>query len=180
MSHLPGDSATLAAKRAKQTVDPSWNPILAPTQSIEGVRVVEIKNLVIRGGTLTEIYRPEWFDGVMKVEHVTHVTSLPGFQSKWHCHQDQADVIFVLGGYFRAGLFDARTDSPTHGHAFVANLHLMRPQAIYVPPGVWHALRNVGNAEASYIVLNDRPYHYENPDDWILPVGVPDIPISLE
>ncbi len=170
----------LNEKRAKQTVDPSWNPILAPTQAIEGVRIVEIKNLVIRGGTLTEIYRPEWFDGIMKVEHVTHVTSLPGFQSKWHCHHDQSDVIFVVGGYFRAGLYDARSDSPTRGHSFVANLHLMRPQALLVPPGVWHALRNVGNTEAAYIVLNDLPYHYENPDDWILPAGASEIPVSLE
>ena len=168
-----------AEKRARQTVDANWNPI-GGALSIAGVKIVEMKNLVIKGGTLTEIYRPEWFDGLMKVEHVTHVTALPGFTSKWHCHQDQSDVLFVLGGYFRIGLYDARPDSSSQGVSSVATYHLLRPQAVFVPPGVWHALRNVGITEAAYIVLNDRPYHYENPDDWILPVGSPDIPVSLD
>ena len=34
--------------------------------------------------------------------------------------------------------------------------------------------------EAAYVVVNDRPYDYADPDDWLLPAGAADIPVNLD
>jgi dTDP-4-dehydrorhamnose 3,5-epimerase len=174
---LPSPSS-LPERRAAQSVDADWNPVNPPV--IDGVRIVDVKNVVIRGGTLTEIYREEWFGDTMPVRHLTHVTSLPGYASQWHCHHVQADIVFPIRGYFRIGLYDARTNSPTRGKSIVSTFHIQRPRYVYVPPGVWHALRNVGPDEGAYLVLNDTEYNYENPDDWTLPPGAEEIPVRLD
>jgi dTDP-4-dehydrorhamnose 3,5-epimerase len=164
--------------RAEASVDAEWNFLKPPP--IEGVRLVDVKNLVIRGGALTEIFRQEWFGDDFPVRHITHVVSLPGTVSHWHCHHEQSDVIFPIRGYLRIGLYDARPGSPTEGASFVGTFHLQRPRYVFVPPGVWHALRNVGPEEAAYLVLNDTVYDYARPDDWKLPADAPDIPVSLD
>jgi dTDP-4-dehydrorhamnose 3,5-epimerase len=60
------------------------------------------------------------------------------------------------------------------------NASIARPIAIRVPPLVWHAIKNPTNEPAAYIVINDLPYSYEDPDDWTLPPGSNAIPHSLE
>lgn len=164
--------------QASQTVDASWNPI-APIP-IEGIRLVDVKNMITKGGALTEIYRPEWFKGEFDVQHVVHVSVLPGYTSKWHCHHIQADIVFPVRGYLRIGFYDGRRQSPTAGKSFVGTFSLLRPQYVVVPVGVWHAIRNIGSEEAAYIVLNDRPFDYQRPDDWLLPAGSDDIPVCLD
>ena len=60
------------------------------------------------------------------------------------------------------------------------DFHLMRPRYVYIPPGVWHSLRNIGTDEAAYVVLNDAEFDYENPDDWLLPSGSEAIRVTLD
>lgn len=178
-SSAPVPSATvLREAKAKPTITAEWNPLHPPP--IQGLAVREVKNVVYRNGALTEIYRPEWFDGEFEVEHVVHVSMLPGQTSQWHCHHKQQDIVFPVRGYLRIGLYDARPDSPTFGKSYVATFNPLRPRYIYIPTGVWHALRNIGPDEAAYIVLNDQPFHYGDPDDWVLPADMGTIPVNLD
>jgi len=156
----------LSESRARQTVDANWDPIAAPV--IDGVFLRDVKNVVYRGGVLTELFRSEWFAGEFPIGHVTHVSLLPALSTQWHCHHHQRDIIFPVRGTLRIGLYDARQDSPTLGKSCAINFNLHRPRYLHVPPGVWHCLRNIGPEEAIYVVMNDLPYDYEHPDDWTL------------
>jgi len=165
-------------RRARQSVTADWNPV--DPLSIPDVRVQEVKNVVYSRGVLTEIYRQEWFKDQFDVRHVTLVHLLPGETSQWHRHHEQKDIVFPVGGYLRIGLYDGRDDSATHGKSIVQTFHPSRPRYIYIPPGIWHSLRNIGHEAASYIVLNDTEYNYENPDDWVLPPNSAVIPVKLD
>ncbi len=164
--------------KAKPSLDANWDPI--HPLPIDGLKLHEVKNVVYPNGVLTEIFRPEWLDGRFPVGHVVFVGLLPGLTTQWHRHHEQEDIVFPVRGTIRMGFYDSREDSPTRGKGCVLNFNLARPRYIYIPPGVWHALRNIGSEEAHYIVLNDRPFDYANPDDWLLPPGSEAIPVKLD
>ncbi len=171
-------SGILVEARARQTLTKDWDPITPPP--IEGVSVCDVKNVIYRGGVLTELYRPEWFsEAPFPIGHVVHVSLLPGQVTQWHCHHRQRDIVFPVRGFIRIGLYDARPSSPTVGKSFALNFNLHRPRYLIIPQGVWHSLRNIGPEEAVYIVLNDLPYEYENPDDWTLAPDSPALPANL-
>lgn len=165
-------------RQAKQTVTADWNTI--DPLPIDGLFLTDVKNVIYKNGTLTELFRPEWFDDQFTVRHITHVSLIPGKTTQWHRHRKQRDIVFPVRGYVRIGFYDGREDSPTHGKSCVINFNLARPRYVYIPPGVWHCLRNIGPEEAVYIVINDVVFQYENPDDWLLPAGSEAIPVSLD
>ena len=175
---IGSESLRIEDQRARQTLDADWNPI-RPIP-IEGVELKEIKNVVYNRGILTELFRQEWLDGDFAVRHVTHVSLLPGQTSQWHRHHEQRDIVFPIQGFIRIGLYDGREDSPTKGGSSVIMFHPSRPRLLYIPPGVWHSLRNAGGGDGAYIVMNDTVFDYENPDDWVLPPNSPEIPVSLD
>lgn len=164
--------------QARQSVTKDWDPINPPP--IDGLCVVDVKNVIYKGGVLTELFRSEWFED-FPIRHVIHVSMLAGETTQWHCHKQQRDIIFPVRGQIRIGFFDSRPNSPTMGEGCVLNFNLHRPRYVIVPPGVWHSLKNGNPAEdAAYIVLNDIVYKYEAPDDWTLVKDAPEIPISLD
>jgi dTDP-4-dehydrorhamnose 3,5-epimerase len=166
------------ARQAKQTVTADWEPLAAP--AVAGVLIKDVKNVVLRNGLLTELYRSDWFGDELQARHITLVTLLPGHVSQWHMHREQKDIVFPIRGHIKAGLFDDRESSPTYRASLTAVFNLHRPRYLFIPPGVWHALKNVGSEEAAYIVVNDCVFDYANPDDWLLPAGAPQIPVDMD
>ena len=171
------EGPALREARADPSVDASWNPLEPPP--IDGVYLREVKNVVYGGGVLTELYRPEWFADAFPIGHVVHVSLLPGKVTQWHCHKRQRDIVFPVRGTLRMGFHDGREESPTFGQSFAMNFNLARPRYVHIPTGVWHCLKNVGPEEAVYVVLNDLPYEYDAPDDWVLAADSPEIPFSI-
>jgi dTDP-4-dehydrorhamnose 3,5-epimerase len=163
--------------QAKQTVTADWDAISPPP--IDGLFVKDVKNVIYRNGTLTELFRSEWFED-FPVRHITHVSLIPGKTTQWHRHRNQRDIVFPVRGYVRMGFYDGREESPTYGKSFVMNFNVARPRYVYIPPGVWHSLRNISQDEAVYIVLNDVEFDYADPDDWLLPPGSVTIPVTLD
>ena len=155
------------ARRAPQTVTADWAPVTPP--SVEGVRIKEIRNVVIRSGVLTECFRPEWFGPSFQAAHIVHMALLPGGLSNWHCHRRQSDVILAVRGQLRIGLYDGRAESTTYRSFSALNVSIARPTAVFVPPLVWHAIKNPSGQESAYIVVNDEVFDYAAPDDWTLP-----------
>lgn len=160
------------------TVTSEWDPVAPPP--IEGVLLRDVKNVVYGRGMLTELFRAEWFaDAPFTIRHVTAVSLLPGETSQWHRHHEQRDIVFPIRGYIRIGLFDPRADSPSKGRSMLWTFNLTRPRYLYIPPGVWHSLRNIGPDEGTYIVFNDTVFDYEHPDDWVLPSDSDLIPVQM-
>lgn len=164
--------------RAKRSVDAGWNPVQPPP--IEGLSLHEVKNVVYQNGVLTELFRPEWFPDAFHVGHIVQVSLLPGRTTQWHRHHTQRDIVFPVRGTIRIGFYDDRESSPTRGASFVMTFNLMRPRYVHIPPGVWHALKNIGPDEGGYVVINDVPFDYDTPDDWLPADGAGAIPVVLD
>lgn len=172
------DQSPMKELQAKQSLDANWDSV--KPSPIDGLYLKDVKNVVYQNGVLTELYRPEWFDGEFEVGHIVNVILLPGRATQWHRHHQQRDIVFPVRGTIRMGFYDSRESSSTFGKSLVVNFNLLRPRYVFIPQGVWHSLKNIGSEEAVYVVINDVPFDYENPDDWLLPAGSDAIPVSLD
>lgn len=157
-------------------IDHDW---VIARKLIDGVRVREVRNIVTANGITTELYRPDW--GIVEgtVQQVIHVALRGNAISAWHQHRHRWDFLFVVGGHFRIALYDPREGSPTHGQVDVFHLSPARPMLLAVPPWVWHGVQNLSNDVSAFVNMFDRPYAYDDPDEWRLPADTPDIPFRF-
>lgn len=146
---------------------------------IDGVRVREVRNIVTANGITTELYRPDWEIVPGTVQQVIHVALRGHAISAWHQHRHRWDFLFVVGGHFRIVLFDPRPDSPTRGQVDVFHLSPSRPMLLAVPPWVWHGVQNLSNEPSMFVNMFDKPYDYDDPDEWRLPADTADIPYTF-
>jgi len=80
-------------------------------------------------------------------------TLASGSLSAWHFHEVHEDHLYVAAGRVRIVLFDAREGSRTAGVLNQFCVGGRDRQVIVVPPGVYHGLRNEGDAEALILSL---------------------------
>jgi dTDP-4-dehydrorhamnose 3,5-epimerase len=78
---------------------------------------------------------------------MTYVSqTLPGVTRGPHEHQDQTDGFAFIGpSDFRLFLWDIRPHSATRGQRTVVVVGASNPMAVWIPPGVVHAYRNIGD-----------------------------------
>ena len=165
------------AKKDRQSITGDWQFL---ESLIDGVVVREVQNVMKGdGGWLTEVFRQDWGLDDLGVDQVFQNVLPPGGVSGWHTHRFATDRIFVNSGTFKVVLYDARASSPTHGLINEFTTGERRPSLIVVPPGVWHAVVNVGAERGSLLNLVDRAYAYEDPDHWRLPAETSLIPYRL-
>lgn len=147
---------------------------------IAGVRIHEVRNIVTANGITTELYRPDW--GVVEgvVQQVIHVALRGRAVSAWHQHRHRWDYLFVVGGHLRIVLFDPREDSSTKGRVDVFHLSPVRPSLLAVPPWVWHGVQNLSMEVSTFVNMFDRPYDYDDPDEWRVPRDSDTIPYRFD
>jgi dTDP-4-dehydrorhamnose 3,5-epimerase len=167
---LPG------ATKDEQSVTSDWTVLQDP---IDGVQLVEVRNVIANSGHTTEVLRREWFGGAVEIDQVFQVTLGPHGISAWHVHLDTTDRLFVNGGQVKIALYDSRVESPTRGLVNEFRLGERRPGLVIVPPGVWHGVQNLQMTESRVLNLVDVAYEYENPDHWRLPADTAEIPYSF-
>jgi dTDP-4-dehydrorhamnose 3,5-epimerase len=167
---LPG------ALKDEPSVTADWTSV---GPAIEGVQVVEVRNVLQDSRSLTEIYRADWFASPSEVGQVFQIVLEGGGITAWHMHSQTTDRLFVSTGHVKIALFDARPESPTRGQASELRFGERRPALVVVPAGVWHGLRNLGATAAVVVNVVDRAYEYADPDHWRLPAGSPEIPVEL-
>jgi dTDP-4-dehydrorhamnose 3,5-epimerase len=153
---------------------------LPAQEGIEGVAVREVRHLVkAGGGRLTELFRADWGVDEGAVEQVFEVCLHPREISAWHAHRFTRDRLFVTHGAARIVLYDARAGSRTHRRLNEFRFGVDRPALLLVPPGVWHGVQNLTDAETRVLNLVDNAYSYEDPDHWRLPPDTPRIPYAF-
>lgn len=107
-------------------------------------------------GWLVELYRddelPEGFDPVMSYFSCTK----PGISRGPHEHVDQTDGFIFFDGRYELHLWENRAGEPENYEVFPVGRD--NPVFVTVPPGVVHAYRNVGDADAFVINVPDRLY----------------------
>jgi dTDP-4-dehydrorhamnose 3,5-epimerase len=128
----------------------------AINSSIPGVQIVPLKRHADSRGWLVELFRsdelPEGFEPAMGYLSVT----LPGVARGPHEHRDQTDCFAFLSGRYELYLWENRPhQSPCRECHTVGE---EAPCAVFVPPGVVHAYRNVGQSDAMVLNFPDRLY----------------------
>ena len=160
-----------------QTVDETGKSVAS---SIDGVEVFYPVTHEDERGSLCEIYNQAWgFDDIPMV-HAYAVTVRRGKVKGWACHSNQVDRYFFFAGTAKLVLFDARADSPTSGMVTEQTFSPIRRALVSAPPGVFHAVGNVGDDEVVLFNLPSKPYNYETPDKITLPIDSPDIPYRFD
>jgi dTDP-4-dehydrorhamnose 3,5-epimerase len=171
------DEATLpGAAQDEPTVTSDW---VSRQQLIEGVRVVETRNVLQDSGSLTEIYRDDWFAAPLEIHQAFQITLDGGGVTAWHMHMETTDRLFVSAGRVKIVLFDPRPESATRGLTNEFRFGDRRPGLVVIPSGVWHGLRNLQAAPSMVLNLVDHAYDYSGPDHWRLPPDSPEIPYRL-
>jgi dTDP-4-dehydrorhamnose 3,5-epimerase len=155
-------------------VRPDWSAVNVP--AIDGVVVKEIANVLATNGYLTEVWRPDWQMDGQPAGHVVQRVYDAGAASAWNAHARATDRLFCALGRVQVSLFDGRRSSPTFSARADFHIGAERPAVIVVPPGVWHAVRNIGSGPSVVINVIDRAYDYDDPDVYRLPLDTPLIP----
>jgi dTDP-4-dehydrorhamnose 3,5-epimerase len=113
---------------------------------IDGVVIRSLKFYHDARGWLIELFRQdELVEGSWPV--MTYVSqTLPGVTRGPHEHVNQTDgFAFVGPSDFKLYLWDTRTASATLGRATSLVVGISKPTAVWIPPGVVHAYRNIGD-----------------------------------
>jgi dTDP-4-dehydrorhamnose 3,5-epimerase len=165
--------ATTSARKDDPHVSREWE---VRKNLIDGARTREVRNIVTRNGTTTELFRKDWDFVDAEVVHMIHVTFRPGALSAWHMHKLKTDHLFVVSGLLRVVMYDGRPESPTHGAVNEFHLSHTRPTLVAIPPAVWHGVQNLAGEPSTFVNFFDAQYDYDNPDEWRLPHDTPEIP----
>lgn len=127
----------------------------------------EIEGLVIRPltirhdarGWLVELFRHDELDTDRWPCMAYASMTLPGVTRGPHEHRDQTDGFGFFGpSDFRVYAWDARPGSPTRGHRAVFVVGQSQPAAVWIPPGVVHAYRNIGDVPGLVFNAPNRLY----------------------
>jgi len=105
------------------------------------------------------------FTGILNGGQCNYSLLYPGVYKAWHRHQKQTDIWVVLHGMAKIGAFDdRRRDEPGYkGHTFV--IGEKNPQAVIIPPPLWHGLTCVGGQSCGLLYYVTHAYNPTAPDE---------------
>ena len=99
----------------------------------------------------------------------------PGVIRGWHWHHRQTDIIVAVHGRVLLPLYDGRADSPTRGKIEERISEDGRRFALFVPPGVYHGYRTIGDEPATILNFPTETYNDAAPDEERVPFDDPAI-----
>ena len=126
--------------------------------TIDGCTLTPLTQYSDERGWLAEFFRHD------ALEHDLHPVmgyvsmTKPGVARGPHEHIAQTDLFVFFHGTFRLYLWDTRADSPTNGVRATYTVGEAEPSMILVPPGVVHAYKNIGTANALIINCPNQLY----------------------
>jgi dTDP-4-dehydrorhamnose 3,5-epimerase len=159
-----------------QTVTPDGESV---QELIDGVAVRHATTHADERGDLCEIWDERWGFTPQTVPYVYFVELRPGSVRGWIVHLEQDDRLFIASGSIKVALYDAREDSVSVGlvNTFFFGTH--DRALVRIPPGVFHAVKNVGHTDAVFVNLPSRPYLHEDPDKYRIPSDSEAVPYRL-
>ena len=126
---------------------------------IEGVTIRPLKFFHDDRGWLVETFRHDELSEDLWPVMMYVSSTLPGVARGPHEHVDQTDGFAFIGpSDFRLYLWDTRSKSPTRGRRKVITVGASNPSAVWIPPGVVHAYRNVGDTPGLVFNAPNRLY----------------------
>lgn len=106
----------------------------------------------------------------------TSVTeTYPGVIKAFHYHEKQDDLWYVASGMAQVVLYDMRKDSPTYKQTQVIIAGDQNPVLIYIPIGVAHGYRVLGEKSVMLFYHTTMSYDPKNPDEKRIAFDDPEI-----
>lgn len=130
---------------------------------IEGVVIKDRDLFSDERGFLTELIRLD--EDELKAQNIKQMIasySYPGMIKGWHLHSKQEDHLICVTGMVKVALYDYRKDSPTYKVLNEIFMGEKYPRIVYIPPGIFHGTKNVGN-EISVVI--GMPSLFYDPKD---------------
>lgn len=147
---------------------------------IEGLVINPRPLIADKRGEITEVYNPAWGLHAAPLVYVYQSVLRPKMIKGWVVHQQQDDRVFISSGVMRWVFFDNRPESPTYKLLNQFVLGDRNRALIITPAGVFHAVQNIGEAEAVFINMPTKPYAHADPDKLRLPLKNDLIPFAFD
>jgi dTDP-4-dehydrorhamnose 3,5-epimerase len=144
-----------------------------------GVQLHELVTHADERGTVCELYDLRWGIQADPMVFAYLFTIRPGLAKGWGIHREHHDRYAFLDGELELALYDERQDSPTSGLVATHVLSARNRQLLTIPPGVWHAERNIGSSDVIVVNFPTIPYDHSNPDKYRLPLDTEELPVEL-
>jgi dTDP-4-dehydrorhamnose 3,5-epimerase len=145
----------------------------------EGVVVRDLVTHTDERGTVCELYDPRWEAHPDPLVFAYQFTIRPGAAKGWAVHREHDDRYALLEGELEVVLYDERDDAVTSGLVARTFLTGRHRRLFTIPPGVWHAERNVGRTDVVVVNFPTIPYDHGNPDKYRLPLDTIELPVTL-
>jgi len=148
---------------------------------IEGVRIEEAKIWPDDRGYFLEIARMgKGLAGDLDPAAVqtSAALSYPATIKAFHYHLHQTDYWAPVAGMFQVALVDFRENSPTFGRKNTLYTGALRPWRLWIPPGVGHGYKVIGEQPGVLVYLTSR--HYDPADEGRIPYNEPGIDYDWE
>jgi len=146
------------------------------------IKDVQIKKIVRHHddrGFFSEIFKEN--DPFFKeIKQTSYTETYPGVIKAFHYHKKQDDTWFFVKGSAQVVLHDLREGSETKGKTQVIYAGEDNPILIYIPVGVIHGYRVLGNKKACLFYHTNQAYDPENPDEYRLPYDSKEIGFDWE
>ncbi len=133
---------------------------------IQGVVIKELELFSDERGFLMEVMR---FDDLSmnakEIKQVIASYSYPGMVKGWHLHAIQEDHLICVTGMTKLVLYDYREESATYGvinEIFMGERH---QRAVFIPPGIYHGTKNIGQEISLVLGMPSVYYDPENVDE---------------
>lgn len=142
---------------------------------IDGVRFLELRELVDDGGSFLEVARLNdagqllGVDG-FQVRQVNYSTLMPGAIKAWHVHFNQEDVWFIPPtSRLLVGLKDLRDGSATRDNELRLTMGPGKSRLLLIPRGVAHGCANLWTTPQSMMYLVNQQFSLDDPDERRVP-----------
>ena len=145
----------------------------------EGVQLRDLITHPDERGTICELYDLRWGVQPDPVVFSYLCTIRPGLAKGWGIHREHHDRYAFIAGELEIALYDERQDSPTSQMISRIVLSEHRRRLLTIPPGVWHAERNIGTTDVMFVNFPTIPYDHANPDKYRLPLDTTELPVEL-
>jgi dTDP-4-dehydrorhamnose 3,5-epimerase len=142
----------------------------------DGVTFRDVPTHVDARGSVCEIFDERWDWSEEPLVFVYMFTLRPGQTKGWGMHMEHEDRYFIVAGDMEVVLYDEREGSPTYGLVASVVLTEYRRRLVNIPPGIWHANRNLGDKDVIVVNCPTTPYDHESPDKYRLPLDTDRIP----
>jgi len=127
--------------------------------TIPGVIVKKLTKFSDNRGWLSECFRQDELNRENYPVMSYAVMTKPSMVRGPHEHIEQTDFFcFTDSTKFKIYLWDNRKKSPAFGRKMNITIGTNGPEMLIIPPGVVHAIKNIGDRPASIINYPDRLY----------------------